>query len=135
MFVKTDVDAATDLTTLLKAIYNGNPTLQNNPLYIIAESYGGKFAVTLGLSVQEAIEKSELKLQLGGTTTALLYLINMSLILFRENVKGKSVLWVKYGNEISKIRHKRNFLRTKTIYPYEVKYNGLRDKSFHFSAY
>lgn len=59
-------DAATDLTTLLKAIYNGNATLQNSPLYIIAESYGGKFAVTLGLSVQEAIEKSELKLQLGG---------------------------------------------------------------------
>lgn len=66
LFVKTDVDAATDLTTLLKAIYNGNATLQNSPLYIIAESYGGKFAVTLGLSVQEAIEKSELKLQLGG---------------------------------------------------------------------
>ncbi|PWA35673.1 serine carboxypeptidase-like 51 [Artemisia annua] len=66
LFVKTDVDAATDVTTLLKAIYNGNATLQNSPLYIFAESYGGKFAVTLGLSVLEAIQKSELKLQLGG---------------------------------------------------------------------
>ena len=112
---------------MLKAIYNGNATLQNSPLYIFAESYGGKFAVTLGLSVLEAIEKSELKLQLGGTTTALLDLINMSLILDRENVKRKSVLWVKYGNKISKICHKRNFLRTTTIYSYEVKHNGLRD--------
>nr|GEX10847.1 serine carboxypeptidase-like 51 [Tanacetum cinerariifolium] len=66
LFVTTDVEAATDLTTLLKAIYNGNTTLQNSPLYIIAESYGGKFAVTLGLSAIEAIEKGELKLQLGG---------------------------------------------------------------------
>ncbi|KAI3796844.1 hypothetical protein L1987_39530 [Smallanthus sonchifolius] len=66
LFVKTDVDAATDLTTLLKAIYNVNVTLQKSPLYIFAESYGGKFAVTLGLSVLQAIKEGQLKLQLGG---------------------------------------------------------------------
>lgn len=64
--VTTDEEAATDLTTLLKAIFNGNETLQKSPLFIVAESYGGKFAATLGVSALNAIEAGELKLQLGG---------------------------------------------------------------------
>ncbi|KAK2983742.1 hypothetical protein RJ640_024095 [Escallonia rubra] len=64
--VKTDVESATDLTTLLKELFNGNKSLQRSPLYIFAESYGGKFAVTLGVAALQAIEKGELKLQLGG---------------------------------------------------------------------
>ncbi|KAF9594652.1 hypothetical protein IFM89_034335 [Coptis chinensis] len=63
--VKTDVEAATDLTTLLKTLFNKNEDLQKSPLYIVAESYGGKYAVTLGLSVLRAIETGELKLKLG----------------------------------------------------------------------
>ncbi|CAI0407563.1 unnamed protein product [Linum tenue] len=66
LVVRTDVEAATDLTTLLKALYNGNQALQKSPLYIFAESYGGKFAVTLGISAVRAIEAGELKLRLGG---------------------------------------------------------------------
>ncbi|KAK1553796.1 hypothetical protein Q3G72_003692 [Acer saccharum] len=66
LVVKTDEDAATDLTTLLKMIFNGNENLQKSPLYIFAESYGGKFAVTLGLSALKAIQAGQLKLQLGG---------------------------------------------------------------------
>jgi serine carboxypeptidase 1 len=66
LFVKTDVEAANDLTVLLKKIYNRNVRLQNSPLYIVAESYGGKFAVTLGLSVLNAIGTGKLKLKLGG---------------------------------------------------------------------
>lgn len=68
MFVKTDVEAAIDVTTLLKVIYNRNKIKVKNPLYIFAESYGGKFAVTLALSALKAIEKGELKVKLGGTT-------------------------------------------------------------------
>ncbi|KAF8397778.1 hypothetical protein HHK36_016700 [Tetracentron sinense] len=64
--VKTDEESATDLTTLLKELFNGNVSLQSSPLYIVAESYGGKFAVTLGLSALKAIEAGELKLKLGG---------------------------------------------------------------------
>ncbi|KAI7734312.1 hypothetical protein M8C21_006593 [Ambrosia artemisiifolia] len=66
LFVKTDEEAAIDLTTLLKAIYNVNTKLEGSPLYIFAESYGGKFAVTLGLSTLKAIDEGQLKLQLGG---------------------------------------------------------------------
>ncbi|KAL3716469.1 hypothetical protein ACJRO7_008119 [Eucalyptus globulus] len=63
---KTDYEAAADLTTLLIELFNGNETLQKSPLYIFAESYGGKFASALGLTALEAIEAGKLKAQLGG---------------------------------------------------------------------
>lgn len=66
LFVKTDEEAATDLTTLLITLFNTNGKLQKSPLYIVAESYGGKFAVTLGLSALNAIKAGKLKLKLGG---------------------------------------------------------------------
>lgn len=66
VLVKTDYEAATDLTTLLIQVFNRNQSLQKSPLYIVAESYGGKYAVTLGLSVLKAIESGKLKLKLGG---------------------------------------------------------------------
>nr|CAD1832246.1 unnamed protein product [Ananas comosus var. bracteatus] len=66
LLVTTDEAAAIDLTTLLKELYNSIESLQKSPLFIVAESYGGKFAVTLGLSVAKAIKSGELKLKLGG---------------------------------------------------------------------
>ena len=64
--VGTDAQAAQDLTFLLKELFNGSPNLQRSPLYIVAESYGGRFAVTLALSVIDAVSSGQLKLQLGG---------------------------------------------------------------------
>ncbi|URE17743.1 Nucleotidyltransferase domain [Musa troglodytarum] len=67
LFVKSDWEAATDLTTLLKKLYHEQASSwQNSPLFIVAESYGGKFAVTAGLSIAQAIRAGELKLKLGG---------------------------------------------------------------------
>ncbi|PIM98309.1 Serine carboxypeptidase [Handroanthus impetiginosus] len=66
LLVKNDVEAADDLTKLLIAVFNRNESLQKSPLYIVAESYGGKIAVTLGLSALKAIEAGKLKLKLGG---------------------------------------------------------------------
>ena len=66
VLVKTDEDAATDLTTLLKSMYSSNAKLQSSPLFVVAESYGGKYAVTLGLSIVKAIKAGELKLNFGG---------------------------------------------------------------------
>ncbi|KAL6537975.1 hypothetical protein OROHE_012262 [Orobanche hederae] len=65
LLVKSDDEAAADLTTLLIEISNRNVNLQKSPLYIVAESYGGKYAVTLGLSALGAIEDGKLKLKLG----------------------------------------------------------------------
>ncbi|XP_031385736.1 serine carboxypeptidase-like 51 isoform X2 [Punica granatum] len=66
LLVKTDEEAADDLTTLLIMIFNRDEGLQKSPLYIVAESYGGKFAVTLALAALDAIEAGKLKLTLGG---------------------------------------------------------------------
>ncbi|XP_058076842.1 serine carboxypeptidase-like 51 [Magnolia sinica] len=66
LVVKTDEEAATDLTTLLKELFNKITSLQKSHFFIVAESYGGKFAVTLGLSVVKAVEDGQLKLNLGG---------------------------------------------------------------------
>ncbi|KAI6675721.1 hypothetical protein NL676_003627 [Syzygium grande] len=66
LVVRTDYEAAADLTTLLIELFNGNETLQKSPLYIFAESYGGKFASALGVTALEAIEAGKLKAQLGG---------------------------------------------------------------------
>lgn len=66
MAVKSDEEAGDDLTTLLKEIFNKNVKLQKSPLYVVAESYGGKFAVTLGLAAHKAILAGQLKLKLGG---------------------------------------------------------------------
>ncbi|KAG0460491.1 hypothetical protein HPP92_020788 [Vanilla planifolia] len=65
-FVKTDEEAAADLTTLLKSLYNSNTKLQKGPLFAVAESYGGKFAVTLALSIFKAIKTGELAVNFGG---------------------------------------------------------------------
>jgi len=74
LLVKTDKEAATDLTTLITKLFNSDHSLQKSPLFIVAESYGGKFAVTLGLSVTKAIQKRKLKLKLGGIYTIYFFL-------------------------------------------------------------
>lgn len=85
-FVKTDWEAATDLTTLLIEVFNSNESLQKSPLYIVAESYGGKFAVTLGLSALEAIEAGRLKLKLGGNKENIYLVFHVSTYYqFRNN--------------------------------------------------
>uniref|UniRef100_A0A0D9XAX1 Carboxypeptidase n=1 Tax=Leersia perrieri TaxID=77586 RepID=A0A0D9XAX1_9ORYZ len=68
----TDAEAATDLTTLLCHLYRsssggGKTRLQaGSPLYIVAESYGGKFAVTTALAALKAIHAGLLAANLAG---------------------------------------------------------------------
>ncbi|XP_078182659.1 serine carboxypeptidase-like 51 isoform X2 [Carex rostrata] len=66
LLVKSDEEAAKDLTTLLRKLYNKNSELQRSPLFIVAESYGGKFAVTAGLSIVKAVNAKTLNLKFGG---------------------------------------------------------------------
>lgn len=108
LVVKTDEEAATDLTTLLKALFNGNETLQKSPLFIVAESYGGKFAVTLGVSALRAIEAGELKLQLGGNRPVSGCFLFIYMIQTRRNTvdplcRFSSVSWFQ---ETEKNRHR-----------------------------
>ncbi|EPS73850.1 hypothetical protein M569_00913, partial [Genlisea aurea] len=68
LFVKTDYEAAADLTTFLIKVSNEIKgfDVEGSPLYIVAESYGGKYAVTLGLSALQAIQSGKLNIKLGG---------------------------------------------------------------------
>uniref|UniRef100_A0A0E0KEL3 Carboxypeptidase n=1 Tax=Oryza punctata TaxID=4537 RepID=A0A0E0KEL3_ORYPU len=67
LLVTTDGEAAADLAALLRALAAGElPSLRDSPLFLVAESYGGKYAATLGVSLARAIRAGELKLTLGG---------------------------------------------------------------------
>ncbi|KAG2551469.1 serine carboxypeptidase-like 51 [Panicum virgatum] len=66
LFVTTDWQQAADATTLLKAIIREVPTLQGSPLFLVAESYGGKYAATLGVAVARAVRAGELNVTLAG---------------------------------------------------------------------
>ncbi|XP_037419584.1 serine carboxypeptidase-like 51 isoform X1 [Triticum dicoccoides] len=62
----TDVQVAADATELLKALTKEIPTLHSSPLFLVGESYGGKLAAKIGISVAKAIHAGALKLTLGG---------------------------------------------------------------------
>uniref|UniRef100_A0A453IX09 Carboxypeptidase n=1 Tax=Aegilops tauschii subsp. strangulata TaxID=200361 RepID=A0A453IX09_AEGTS len=62
----TDVQVAADATELLKALTKEIPTLHSSPLFLVGESYGGKLAAKIGISVARAIHAGALKLTLGG---------------------------------------------------------------------
>ncbi|XP_047056880.1 serine carboxypeptidase-like 51 [Lolium rigidum] len=66
LLAQTDAKAASDLTALLVKLYRDNKRLQGSPLYIVAESYGGKFAVTTALVALKAIANGQLNAKLGG---------------------------------------------------------------------
>ncbi|KAL2331986.1 hypothetical protein Fmac_019567 [Flemingia macrophylla] len=66
LYAKTEEEATADLVTLLTELSKNDASLQKSPLFIVAESYGGKFAVTLALSALKAIQQGKLKLILGG---------------------------------------------------------------------
>lgn len=66
LMAHTDAEAARDLVTLLCALYRDSPRLRASPLYIVAESYGGKFAVTTALAALRAVDQGRLGVHLAG---------------------------------------------------------------------
>ncbi|XP_078439749.1 serine carboxypeptidase-like 51 [Wolffia australiana] len=64
--VKTDEEVGKDLVVFLRKVFNGRDELRQSPLFIVAESYGGKYAVSLALAAVDAIRAGQLKLRLGG---------------------------------------------------------------------
>ncbi|KAM0888990.1 hypothetical protein ACQ4PT_027997 [Festuca glaucescens] len=67
LLVKTDWEAAADATALVSSLATQVPALQEgSPFFLVAESYGGKYAATLGVSLARAIRAGQLNLTLGG---------------------------------------------------------------------
>ncbi|CAD6343392.1 unnamed protein product [Miscanthus lutarioriparius] len=66
LFVTSDWQQAADMTTVVRGLVKEVPTLATSPLFLVAESYGGKYAATLGASVARAVRAGELNVTLGG---------------------------------------------------------------------
>ncbi|MCO5571620.1 hypothetical protein L7F22_025366 [Adiantum nelumboides] len=66
LLLTNDKDVTTDLVNLLQKFFEDHQKLQSSPLFIFAQSYGGKHATLLGLALNEAIEKGYVKAKLGG---------------------------------------------------------------------
>ncbi|MCO5604095.1 hypothetical protein L7F22_058253 [Adiantum nelumboides] len=66
LLLTNDEDVATDLVNLLRTFFKDHQKLRSNPLFIFAESYGGKHATLLGLALNQAIKKGYVKAKLGG---------------------------------------------------------------------
>jgi serine carboxypeptidase 1 len=62
----TDSQVAADAIELVSALTKKIPTLQSSPLFLVGESYGGKLAAIIGISMSRAIHSGILQLTLGG---------------------------------------------------------------------
>uniref|UniRef100_A0A0E0NW36 Carboxypeptidase n=1 Tax=Oryza rufipogon TaxID=4529 RepID=A0A0E0NW36_ORYRU len=62
----TDLQAATDAAELIRALPGEIPALKRSPLYLVGESYGGKLAAIIGVSLTKSIHAGDLDLTLGG---------------------------------------------------------------------
>jgi serine carboxypeptidase 1 len=63
----TDLQAATDAAELIRALPGEIPALKRSPLYLVGESYGGKLAAIIGVSLTKSIHAGDLDLTLGGS--------------------------------------------------------------------
>jgi serine carboxypeptidase 1 len=86
LMVRTDAEAARDLTTLLCALYRDNPRLRASPLYIVAESYGGKFAVTTALAALRAIDQGRLRANLAGVALGDSWISPLDFVVSQDNL-------------------------------------------------
>ena len=66
LIATTDAEVTADLLSFLKELFVTNSSLQNRPLFIVGESYGGKHASMIGLALSKTIVVGEMKANLGG---------------------------------------------------------------------
>jgi serine carboxypeptidase 1 len=65
--VKTDSQGAADLVAVIKVLLKKLPTLRSSPLFLVGESYGGKMAAIVGVSLSRAIREGTItNMMLGG---------------------------------------------------------------------
>ncbi|XP_017772123.1 PREDICTED: retinoid-inducible serine carboxypeptidase-like [Nicrophorus vespilloides] len=65
-YTRDNKQIAEDLVALMKGFYEKMPSFKTVPLYITAESYGGKMAAEFGLVLDKAIKDGEIECNLKG---------------------------------------------------------------------
>ena len=53
LLAKNNQEIADDLVTLLKEAFKQQPDMQNMPLFVFAESYGGKMVADFALALEK----------------------------------------------------------------------------------
>ncbi|XP_052748634.1 retinoid-inducible serine carboxypeptidase-like isoform X1 [Galleria mellonella] len=66
LLVKTDQEAAIDLSKTIKAFFRTHKGFRKTPTYIFGQSYGGKLCPRLGFYLHTAIERKRLKMNFKG---------------------------------------------------------------------
>ncbi|MGH0147862.1 UNVERIFIED_CONTAM: hypothetical protein FKN15_061101 [Acipenser sinensis] len=65
-FAKDLATVASDMMDLLKQFFQSKPEFQSVPFYIFSESYGGKMAAAIALSLNEAVQTGSIKCNFAG---------------------------------------------------------------------
>ncbi|KAM9296628.1 retinoid-inducible serine carboxypeptidase [Gastrophryne carolinensis] len=65
-FTKDVAAISSDMLILLKQIFNSKPEFQATPFYIFSESYGGKMAAAISLTIHKATQAGDLKCNFKG---------------------------------------------------------------------
>uniref|UniRef100_A0A8C4SVM5 Carboxypeptidase n=1 Tax=Erpetoichthys calabaricus TaxID=27687 RepID=A0A8C4SVM5_ERPCA len=65
-FTKNVSDITNDMLVLLQDFFKARPEFQSVPFYIFSESYGGKMAAAIGLSLHKAVQSRSIKCNFAG---------------------------------------------------------------------
>lgn len=66
LLTRNNKQATTDLVVFLGKFFGSHKSLKNTPFFVVAESYGGKFASELGVALKEEIDAGTLNINFKG---------------------------------------------------------------------
>ena len=66
LLTSNNKQATTDLVAFLEHFFASHQALKNTPFFVVAESYGGKFASELGVALKEKIDAGSLNINFKG---------------------------------------------------------------------
>ena len=67
LLTRNNEQATIDLVTFLKKFFASHESLKNTPFFVVAESYGGKFATELGVALKAEIDTGSLNINFKGS--------------------------------------------------------------------
>ncbi|MGH0162190.1 UNVERIFIED_CONTAM: hypothetical protein FKN15_042427, partial [Acipenser sinensis] len=87
-FAKDLATVASDMMGLLKQFFQSKPEFQGVPFYIFSESYGGKMAAAIALSLNEAVQTGSIKCNFAGVALGDSWISPLGASLSLSNTNG-----------------------------------------------
>lgn len=66
LLTRNNKQATVDLVAFLGKFFGAHKSLENTPFFVVAESYGGKFATELGVALKEKVDAGSLHINFKG---------------------------------------------------------------------